>query len=169
MTKRTMNGVPTVLWTDDDPDERIWYERTVLEEAGVEILRAYDVLEAARILARRRVDAMLLDQMLPASFAAHPTPDVRGGCWLLRWLRGAPPPPSAPTSDTFRALSEVRKARLNREIPVMILSAYYDEKINEDIRSASARDAGIRILPKPINIDEVLGFLSAEGVLRITS
>ncbi len=151
-----------VLWTDDDPPERMAYESFVLEEEGFQVTWAPDVGTAARKLAGEHFDALILDQMLPNESLKAGDP-IWNGCLLLRWLRGAAPPPAV-SLDPSGVLSVLRPDPGNQDIPTVIVSAFHDQNVEDAMREASPRDRQLPMVPKPIDVDHLLRFL--QGVTR---
>ncbi len=146
-----------VLWTDDDPPERLAYESFVLEEEGWDVTWAPDVGTAARKLASEHFDALILDQMLPNESLRAGDP-IWNGCLLLRWLRGANPPPAV-SLDPSGVLSVLKPDPANRGIPTVIVSAFHDPNVEASMRNASPDDARLPMVPKPIDVGDLLAFL----------
>lgn len=162
---------PRLLWVDDDAPGRFMYEAYLVEQAGWELTWATYVLEAAEALCTRPFDALVLDQMCAfhdarderAVSSFQPEHQLWSGCFLLRWLRGQPPPESAPW------LPHAEKQRLwgltplaeNRAIPAIVASAFHADAVERAIRSASAQDEQIEFIAKPLSEDALLNFLEA--------
>lgn len=147
-----------VLWTDDDPPERLAYESFVLEEEGWDVTWAPDVGTAARKLATEHFDALILDQMLPNESLQSGDP-IWNGCLLLRWLRGASPPPAV-SLDPSGVLSVLKPEDGNRRIPTVIVSAFHDQNVEASMREASPLDRQLPMVPKPIDVNNLLEFLA---------
>ena len=96
-----------LLWTDDDGRDWFVYEEHMLRAEGWEVRWARDLDEAAALLAAEPFDALVLDQMLPFTFAnIGAEPHARrlwGGCLLLWWLRQRRWPERAPYPPDIRA------------------------------------------------------------------
>lgn len=151
-------GRPRLLWTDDDGRERFLYEEYVIRDEGWEIAWAEGVSEASRLLAREPFDALILDQMMPYEGLRQNEFLLWGGCLLLRWLRGAPPP-AALELELDGGLYASQPLDVNRDIPAFVVSGFYDASVAEAFREASPQDRDLRIMPKPVEVDEVLRFL----------
>jgi CheY-like chemotaxis protein len=154
-----LDDKPRLLWTDDDGPDRFMFEYYSLERKGCKVEWAVDVFNALERLSRERFDALLLDQMLPFDKKDRETTPW-GGCEVLRWLRGspsrpdlAPPLPAHPSGTWPVPLEE------NRQIPVLVISAFYNEQVLAAMRGASKRDRELAISPKPTNIDDIERFL----------
>lgn len=163
-----------MLWVDDDAPGRFVYEAYLVEQAGWDLTWATHVLGAAEALCATPFDALVLDQMCafhdaknsgPLSRAFQPEHQLWSGCFLLRWLRGQPPPEAAPWlahADKQR-LWGLEPLEANRSIPAIIASAFHAETVERAIRSASPQDANIEFIAKPLSEDALLDFL--EGVI----
>ena len=151
----------TVLWVDDDPRERFAYEEEILTTTyGFHLTWATTITSAARALARKPFDVVLLDQMFPWG-TEHDTPDVWSGCKLLYWLRGtsftAASCPWGWSDDTATFKKALRYPRkVNRTIPVIVMSAYADVDVAAALSTASTQDKNIPMLSKPVDIPELL-------------
>ena len=154
-----------LLWTDDDGADWFVYEVHMLAAAGWEVIWAHDVLEAADLLSRQPFDALFLDQMLPWQRSTHQKEALQiwGGCTLLWWLRQGRSPDALPYPERFRRLALWQQAPLpaNRTTPVTVVSAFYDEQVEQLTRSAAPQDEGLELLAKPVRLDDLLGFLAA--------
>ena len=128
--------------------------RLVAENYAVDLAR--DGIDGAHLGATEPYDALILDQMLPFDPSAD-TDRYWGGCLLLRWLRGAPSPEKAPVTEARQkdVLGRLRPRVENRELPAMVVSAFYDDQVVEATRNASERDHAIPFLDKPVDVDEV--------------
>lgn len=158
-----------LLWVDDDAPGRFVYEAYLVERAGWDLTWATHVLGAAEALCSHPFDALVLDQMCafhggagdPPSRSFQPEHQLWSGCFLLRWLRGQPPPEAAPW------LAHADKQRLwglepldaNRAIPAIVASAFHADTVERAIRSASEQDAEIEFIAKPLSEDALLNFL----------
>lgn len=150
-----------LLWTDDDPPGRFEYEAFILEDEGWEIRWAPDVTAAAIALSKDSFDAMILDQMLPYEALRKGDP-LWGGCLLLRWLRGKAPPPNV-SLDPTGPLTRLTPGADNRDIPVVVVSAFHDPKVEAAMRDASELDRGLVMVPKPIDINALASLLRRAG------
>ena len=165
----TDTGPMKILWVDDDAPGRFVYEEYLVRQAGWDLIWATDVLAAANLLCNELFDALILDQM--CSFFApsmpgehlHPKHQLWSGCFLIRWLRGAQVPESAPW------LSPANQERLwglsplpeNASVPAIIATAFHADEVERAIRGASAQDAQIDFLAKPLSEDALLDFLES--------
>jgi CheY-like chemotaxis protein len=152
-----MTNGRTLLWVDDDGEERFLHEKYNLEKKGWSITWALTVLEAARILADRTFDAVLLDQMLPPE-KNEDEPSLWGGCALLYWLRGGGL--LQETSD-FDFIANLTPQSHNQEIRVTLVSAFYDEQVNSYINNVPG--PAVELVQKPINLPRLLGFLEGSS------
>lgn len=153
-----------LLWTDDDGEDWFVYEAHLIAQAGWEIVWAPDVVSAVALLQESRFDALVLDQMLPwqqRSSAPNDTIQIWGGCTVLWWLRRQQWPASAPFPTRIRDLPiwSQRPLPHNQDTPAIFVSAFYDEKIEQVARDASAQDAMLSVLAKPVLIDDLQHFL----------
>ncbi|MCA9543341.1 MAG: response regulator [Myxococcales bacterium] len=141
----------SVLWVDDLGPEGLAGAAAHLEAWGWEVLWAESVFDAAQVLALEPVTAMLLDQMLPTRRDGS-FPEKDGGLKLLAWLRGEPGPAEA-LPGVFGAFSP---AEVNRQIPVAVLSAYFDDATAQ----ATQRHGGpIPFFMKPPDVHRLRRFL----------
>ena len=153
-----------LLWTDDDGRERFMFECHLLTKGGWIVDWAHDVYEALEKLGASRYGAMLLDQMLPLGGRrpeAVPETTPWGGYEVLWRLRRAShrhnkAPPFAPAEGQAGWPEPLDG---NVGIPVLIISAFYDEDVLAAMRGASVHDRDLVISPKPTNIDEINDFL----------
>jgi CheY-like chemotaxis protein len=165
-----------LLWIDDDDPERYLFETLTLEEVGwnvawvqpVEEPQRMSLLAAARKLAAEAFDAVLLDQVFPIQESDSRTlwidgefprdQDIWSGCRLLYWLRGEAAPDDAPLSDDAQEIYNYKPLEANRDLPVCVVSAYFNEEVERAIVAASEKDARLKIIRKPIRTAELLGF-----------
>jgi CheY-like chemotaxis protein len=148
-----MANEKNLLWVDDDGPERFLYEKYNLEKKGWSITWALTVLEAARNLAEKSFDAVLLDQMLsPQRYEDEPS--LWGGCALLYWLRGG-----GLLQDTrdFDFVLNLTPHPSNKEIRVTLVSAFYDEQVNNYINNVPG--PAVELVQKPINLARLLTYL----------
>lgn len=143
----------TLLWVDDDGEERFLYEKHNLEIKGWSITWALTVFEAAERLAEKLFDAVLLDQMLPPR-RYEDEPSLWGGCALLYWLRGGGLLRNTKDFDFVASLTPLSH---NQEIRVTLVSAFYDEQVNEYINNAPG--SAVELVQKPINLTRLLTYL----------
>ncbi len=155
------NKSPNLLWADDGA-RRFRYERLMLRRAGWSTEWAIDARDAAHALSETPFDILVLDQMLPYDHVSESEQIASrpwGGCLLLYWLRGRQLPGHAPAVSDYSSLHGVQPLTVNRSLPVVVVSAYYDEEIAETMRNTSSLEAPLRFFPKPVDIQEVLAVL----------
>jgi CheY-like chemotaxis protein len=151
-----MTDSKTLLWVDDDGEERFLYEKYNLEKKGWSIIWALTVLEGARNLAEASFDAVLLDQMLPPErYEAEPS--LWGGCALLSWLRGGE---HIQNTTDFDFLDEMTPRDQNQKIRVTLVSAFYDEQVMSYISNAPG--PAVELVEKPIMLPRLLACLEGE-------
>lgn len=139
-----------LLWVEDDPPERFIHEQRVLEEEDdIEVSWARSVASAAQILCEDVYHALVLDQMLPMAEGESVT--IWGGCCLLHWLRGNTEEFSATANDERPALPRGNPLDDNREVPVIIVSAFVDDEVLETTKKASNHDSVIARILKPLD------------------
>jgi CheY-like chemotaxis protein len=146
-----------LLWVDDDKPDKFLYEQMILKNEGWDIRWATTVVEAARTLSDERYQALLLDQMLP--YEEDKRPDVWSGCLLLRWLRQAELRTGNELEENYLELHELKPLRENTSMEVIVVSAYADETVEQEMRSASERDRNLLFEPKPVILDDILDIL----------
>ena len=159
----------SLLWTDDDAPDRFLFEIGRIETRGWKVDWALDIWEAAQMLASRPFNALILDQMLPfhigenAHEPVYKETQVWGGCVLLRWLRGKGPPDKAPLDsiEPDQRLRRLHPQPENARIPVIVVSAFYDEDVLTAMRDASDIDKTLEISSKTTNIAEIEELLGA--------
>jgi hypothetical protein len=147
------------LWVDDDGPERFPYEEFLLERSGWKVRWASSVAEAMERLRRDCFDAVVLDQFLPlrSSETGHGA-GAWGGCLLLYWLRGVPPPAGAPETT---ALDEDKGGNdppreENRGVRVVIVSAFFDAEVAAAI---SDLPGTVAAFAKPIEVQALIDYL----------
>jgi CheY-like chemotaxis protein len=155
-----------LLWTDDNDPSQFVYESHILRRDGWEIRWAADVQEGAALLRDEPFDALVLDQHMPFDLT-HSSADPRplliwGGCLMLWWLRSQRWPDEAPFAPTIASspIWSWRPMADNARIPVIMVSAYYDEGVESIIQSASPLDQDLEILTKPLRLPDLQDFLS---------
>lgn len=157
LTRRTQGA--EVLWVDDDGPDRFMYEEYLLGRKGWVIRWACDVVTAACYLKDSRFSIVIIDQMLPIQVQGELS--EWGGYHLLAWLRGAggqhhPEAPGLPLElHQFGTLAD------NRSVPVIIVSAFSDETIEDATRRLPCQ-ASTAAIPKPIDISRLMR--SVEGL-----
>ena len=147
-----------LLWIDDDGPDRFPYEEYMFIQSGWKVVWATSVREALSKLGKDRFDAILLDQMLPLDPGPLAPADVWSGCLLLYWLRGLPRPAAAPQVEDPNVFGEFVPLESNREVAVVIVSAFHDDEVEQAITTA---EMTISIVKKPIDLDrlnEAIGF-----------
>jgi hypothetical protein len=138
----------TLLWVDDDDAEHFPYEIDCLARIGWKTDWATSAAEAADALATNRYDLVLLDQVFPLH-KDETYMDVWSGCRLLYWLRGQGAPAGAPQREDWIVLGrETRPSEENAGVPVIVISAFQDELVDEAL---GAIVPTIAILPKPVD------------------
>jgi len=153
----------TLLWVDDDGPERFLYEAYMLERSGWKVQWARSVMEGMESLGQERFDAVLLDQMLPFGVLGADggdPPDVWAGCLLLYWLRGLSRPSAAPPvrASDEREFSSRRAREENREVPAIIVSAFYDDDVDAAVKKVQA----VPQFSKPLEVQQLLAVLEAK-------
>ena len=155
-----------LLWTDDDDPFQFVYETHILQRAGWEIQWARDVQQGAEMLRDARFDALVLDQHMPfdSQHSKEIPPPLRiwGGCLLLWWLRCQRWPDDAPYAPAISAspIWQWSPSPSNNDLPVIMVSAYYDEEVERIIQSASSIDRDLEILTKPLRLPDLQDFLA---------
>ena len=157
MTKR-------LLWTDDDGRERFIYEERMLQRDGWEVHWAEDVEEATKKLSTERFDVVILDQMFPLQRArgqGDAAPRIWGGCLLLWWLRRQCWPADLPYAAAAAdyPIWAVQPLPENRSVPAIIISAIYDEQVEQVTAMASDADRDLERLSKPLRFSDLQSFL----------
>lgn len=151
-----------ILWVDDDPKERFIYEEYILvNEDKWTIEWAKSVFEGVNALSKTPFKAIILDQMLPPKESGEDA-EIWGGYYLLCWLRLH--------KDKLKNILESHQSHpnwlensaspleSNRDIPVILVSAYHDETVLEETRSIAQGDK-ICYFSKPIEIEGVRNHL----------
>lgn len=152
-----MSTKGTLLWADDDGPLRFEYDEYCIKEKGWQVLWARSIDEAATKLGAIRVDAVLLDQMLP--FAEGEAQRlVWSGCLVLRWLRGKARPALAP-EGIERDLWSRQPLDENRTVRVKVASAFHNPDVLAAMQEASEQDRHITLLSKPTDTTRILEFL----------
>ena len=150
--------MPELLWVDDDGQDMFLYEVYELESRGWTIHFAGSVSEATQRLSTQRFDAVLLDQMMPLEAGPHQSVDVWSGCMVGWWLRTAGPPPGVPKASLEQSqhLWTPPPIPHNQTIPVVIVSAFYDVDVAEQVRAIPSPSGAVEILPKPVDFEGLL-------------
>lgn len=159
MPSKTTNNAPQLLWVDDDERERFEGEIAAVVADGWSITWAANVPEAARLLSKRRFDAVLLDQMIAGPYGVEARVVVWGGCRLLHWLRGSREEPWHGDDPSWEALARLRPLARNRTALVALVSAYHDDEVLRATRAASPEDAHLLLFSKPIDLAGLRRFL----------
>jgi len=147
----------TLLWVDDDGEERFLHEKYNLEKRGWTIVWALTVLEAAEELAEKSFDAVLLDQMLPPQ-KYEDEPNLWGGCALLYWLRGGGLLRDAKDFDFVANLTPLSH---NQKIRVTLVSAFYDDQVMDQVSKAPG--PSVELVQKPITLTRLLACLEGSS------
>jgi len=137
-----------LLWIDDDGPGRFPYEERQLKKGGWEVSWAPGVYEGARSLGASAFDVLLLDQMLPWSAELRSSEEVWAGCLLFYWLRGKGRPHKMPPRDQFSHLQEMVPLSANRDLPVIVISAFFDDEIFSALHEIEPQ---LRDFSKPID------------------
>jgi DNA-binding response OmpR family regulator len=150
---------PRILWVDDDPQERFRFEvGTIRSEVG-DVTWAESVELAAEQLKTLTFAAVILDQNLTSPGPGVPADHlVWGACRLLYWLRSTSrdlPRPWLMEGQT-EAWTTRQPVPSNRLAPAVLVSAFHDLQILKATRNASAHDRDLKLLPKPLDTDELL-------------
>jgi hypothetical protein len=142
------------LWVDDDDPDRFMLERVMIEtDFRAELHWAESIDRASQLLARKRFDAAILDQML--SGPQTPMPAVPwGGCALLHWLCRKPLPLAA--GRDWKSLDCRVPLPSNIDLPAVFVSGFDDSKVWAATQEASPR---IQLLRKPLAIGRLATFL----------
>jgi CheY-like chemotaxis protein len=151
------NNRKTLLWVDDDGEERFLYEKYNLEKRGWRITWAFTVREAAMKLAEDSYDAVLLDQMLPPR-NNEDEPSFWGGCALLYWLRGG-----GRLQDTrdFDFVADFIPRPHNQIIRVTLVSAFYDDQVMSYV--VNAPGPAVELVRKPIDLSHLVACLEGSS------
>lgn len=151
-----------LLWIDDDGPGRFEYERYLVEREGWSLVWAEHVLDAAKLLSSEPFEALVLDQMIPFDRDDFGPLDPWGGCLLLRWLRGTYPPRHVPLKMTTReGHLGVHAPPLpqNMGLRLLVVSAFHNDQVLAEIRSASEKDQHLVVASKPLNEKRLLELL----------
>jgi CheY-like chemotaxis protein len=149
-----------LLWVDDDGPDRFLYEEYMLTRRGWSVVWATSIRDALEKLGNGEFNALLLDQMLPLDPGPLAPADVWGGCLLLYWLRGKDWPSAAPQAgepDVFRSVAPLES---NRSIPVIIVSAFHDDEVEEAIKAA---EPAMQTVKKPIDFNTLISKLGSDA------
>ena len=145
-----------IAWVDDDAPGRFLNEEDTIIEWGGIVIWGTTIAKGVEILSTQPVDALILDQMMPWSETDR---DPWAGCILLRWLRGAPPPPAAPMHTLLPQFDPWKLGRSplleNVRIPALIASAFHNAGIEEATRAASSLDREFRLCAKPLELSHI--------------
>ncbi len=79
--------------------------------------------------------------------------EVWAGCFLLYWLRNKGRPSKAPPRKDFERLSAMQPLGTNRDITVILCSAYFDDEV---MAAFNEVEPDLQELPKPIDRDRLL-------------
>jgi CheY-like chemotaxis protein len=149
------------LWVDDDGEDRFLYEISILKDENIFTDWAIDASEAVVRLQETAYNLVILDQVFPIdpdlSFK-----DVWSGCRLLYWLRGEAPPRAAHQGGGWpEFLHEKKPLEKNRGVPVIIISGFQDDQVDEALKNANQ---SVTIFPKPVDGEKL-----TEVVTRLLS
>jgi CheY-like chemotaxis protein len=149
--------MPHLLWVDDDGPGMFLYEVYQLEQQGWTVEFAENITDAAAALQARDYRAILLDQMMPLGADHNQPVDVWAGCLILWWLRQAGPPPGAPHAsiEATPMLWDTTPRPANCSIPILMVSAFDDPDVDEDIRRIQA-PSPVQVFVKPVEADLLL-------------
>lgn len=152
----------TLLWVDDDGDSRFPFEVLRLTRSGWQVEWALTAIDAAEKLRDQVFSAVLLDQTLPLPKKAkgENKANVWTGCLLLHWLRKSPFPESAPLIEGRDELRTIQPAQENVEIPVIVVSAFYDDEVNSAFRQL---EPDFKMITKPIDVEFLMRTLNSNG------
>ena len=148
-----------ILWVDDDPKERFIYEEYILTNEDNWIIKwANSVFEGVTALSETPFQVLILDQMLPPKELSE-SAEIWGGYYLLCWLRLSKEQLKN-TLENHRSHPKwlcnfPSPLESNRNIPVILLSAYHDEKVLKETHSISREEEKIVYFSKPIEIERV--------------
>ncbi len=152
-----------LLWVDDDDKRRFAFEEMLLKRNGLDVQWAHDISSALRRLSGEEFDAVILDQALPfyrkELWERTSRESVWGGCVVLHWLRGKEPPPQAEGAADKKVLRQYIPKGRNAQVQVLIVSGFFDEELERVTHSASSQDQDLKICPKPLDLNELLGFI----------
>ena len=154
------NQGPLVLWVDDDEEDRFIFEIDAIKSRlGWQVQWAGTVREAAMVLTTRAVDALILDQMICDHGISSP---IWSGCRLLHWLRGKKHPDQGPWPREelgWRLHLSEKPLACNRQVPVVLVSAYHNREVLDATMEASTQDRLIRLYSKPVDFQRIQAFL----------
>jgi CheY-like chemotaxis protein len=146
-----------LLWADDDGESRFSREISMLLKGGWEVHWSLCIEDAAKKLHEEQWDCVIIDQSLPfrpkTMADTRESPGVWGGCVLLWWLRRGEVPkkmPGAPSVAQERFFRTLCPHSSNRDLPVVVVSAFYDEHVLAVMRDCSPQDANLEVIPKPV-------------------
>ncbi len=158
-----------LLWIDDDGPGRYEYERYLVEREGWSLVWAENVLDAVKHLAAVPFDALVVDQMLPFDIEDRGFPEPWGGCLVLRWLRGTYPPRHVPRRMVTREGhlgAQPPPLPANVDLHVLVVSAYHNEDVLREMRSASEKDQNLVVASKPLNERRLIDLIGGRHVAR---
>lgn len=161
-----MTGIDkSLLWVDDDGKGRYLSVVLLLKREGWLVEWAKSGEEAIKKLCQRRFTAVLLDQVF-ALQERHDEEDIWAGTRVLHWLRGrSEAPEQAPVNERWeRFLARNRALEHNQAVPVCIISAFMDARVEAAAKEASEQDREMKLLRKPIGFADIEPFLEAIGV-----
>lgn len=148
-----------LLWVDDDGPAPYFFETTTLSNQGWSVRWAENVTEAAEILAKEEFSAVILDHVLPLRSSPWPLSEetvLWGGCLLLYWLRGRELPGHIPAPHGFSELYASHPLEANRQVPIVVVSAYFSDEIQAAMRGAISPETELRSLTKPVDTEGLL-------------
>lgn len=145
-----------LLWVDDDGPARYSYELAMLKKDDWTVDWAHSSLEAIESLSVQEYHGVITDNTHPWK----PSSDLLrwGGFHMLQWLRvdAESWDENFPFGEDLEGLVPLPS---NRQVPVLILSAFYDEEVVKKIDSMPGGDE-VSWMAKPAGTEALLAFLS---------
>ncbi len=136
-----------LLWVDDDGPRRFQYEIARLRhEMSADVDFALTIAGAKKKIEANDYSFIILDQQLPPDDAGEPG-DLRGGLEVLKMIRNQDP----------------RNACTSPSVPVLIVSAYLDEAVQNETRQV---DSEIKFESKPVDNEHVVAAISDSHLTR---
>jgi CheY-like chemotaxis protein len=141
--------MPPVLWVDDEQFSGAEY---LLKRDGWSITWKNGVAAAAAALHQEAFAGIILDMQMPGPGIERPL-TVWSGYVLLCWVRGTSPVAQKGLAGQWEGLEHVVPLPENQVAPVVVVSAYHDEKVLKAIRNANLVSPTMPFLAKPLDID----------------
>ena len=157
-----------LLWVDDDGEKRFRYEKRFLQQKGWAVVWAEDIDTACLLLATEEFGALILDQSLPFVKEVTPT-GIEGGYLLLHWLRQGSLPEQFDLPQGEIPVQHGLPISTNRYLPVLFISAYYDEDLRAQMQKLNGEHRSIEIAPKPVDQQDLLRFVETITDIQLDS